>query len=403
MRKPKANRYLWAAIIAVGVIVCNQFFIQYWLYQKAEDAKNINIAGRQRMLCQTINLEFERFYRNQEKNLENQNTFYLKRYFGEWNAVHHALQFGNDSLQIQPINNQNVLLKLEKLNPRLRYIEKKIKYLEEGQKLTLSDVYLNQAIFLKQMNDIVKLLEKDSDAKLNFIVCMEVLLAGISIAVILIEVIWVYVPIHKRLRNVIRELRKSQQNLKAVHESSLASLTFISPDFKVLYVNRKSKETIYKLFGKYPNMGDSIFEFYDPELKEELESYLHRILTGENIQVERFTDNTWWLFIFYPVYDEKEQIIGIGKIRQDITRIKKRDAILKKRTEKLEQIAWEQSHVIRSPLANILGIVDLLTNYNLSEEDKIVFLETLDKEANRLDEVIHSIVDLADIEELDIS
>lgn len=403
MRKPKANRYLWAAIIAVGVIVCNQIFIQYWLYQKTEDAKIINISGRQRMLSQTINLEFERVYRNQGKSTEAGNIFYLKRYFQEWEVVHQTLQFGNDSLQIQAVSSQEILLELEKLNPRLDYIKKKIQYIEAGQKLTLSDIYLNQAIFLKQMNDIVNMLEKESDAKLNFIIYMEIFLAIISIIVILVEIRWVYIPIHQNLRNVIRELKKSQYNLRAVHESSLVSLTFISPDFKILYANRKSKDTIHKLFGKYLHTGDSILELHEPELREELETYLRRALTGENIQVERFTNTTWWLLIFYPVYDEKELIIGIGMIRQDIIRIKKRDAILKTRTEKLEQIAWEQSHVIRSPLANILGIMDLITNYEISKEDRVIFLEMLEKETQRLDNVIHSIVDLTDVKELDIN
>lgn len=400
----KINKYYLASIIAVGVILFNQIFIQYWLYQKAEDAKSINVSGRQRMLSQAINLEFERVYQkyNQEEKLHSGSIHLLKQYFIEWQTMHQALQFGNDSLEIKAINNSNILDRLQTLDVYIEYIDEKIKSLENDQEISLDDIYVNQSVFLSQMNAIVKTLEKDSDRKLNFIIYTEIILALISIGVILAEANLIYFPIYRRLTELINRLKKSERNLKAIHDASIASLTFIGPDFKILYTNKKAKEVFRRLLGKDATIGDSILDYYELDTQEEFARYFKRALNGENIQIERFLDRAWWLIIFYPVYDN-DKIIGIVKIRQDITTIKLKDAILEKRTHKLMQIAWDQSHLIRSPLANILGMTGLLLNQTLSEEDKTIFLGLLDKEAKRLDEVIHRIVNLADVGELDLN
>ena len=55
----------------------------------------------------------------------------------------------------------------------------------------------------------------------------------------------------------------------------------------------------------------------------------------------------------------------------------------------LKEIYFMQSHTIRLPLANILGLLELLnlTLPQLNEENKVVF-EKLKYSANQLDEVI---------------
>lgn len=49
------NRYKAGIAIAVLLLLFNQAFIQFWLGKKEDDAKVINVAGKQRMLSQRIN------------------------------------------------------------------------------------------------------------------------------------------------------------------------------------------------------------------------------------------------------------------------------------------------------------------------------------------------------------
>jgi PAS domain S-box-containing protein len=65
---------------------------------------------------------------------------------------------------------------------------------------------------------------------------------------------------------------------------------------------------------------------------------------------------------------------------------------IEKQNEKLREIAFIQSHIVRAPLARILGLTDLLiqsTSKGLPDKDLLNYLETSAKE---LDEVVKTIV-----------
>jgi light-regulated signal transduction histidine kinase (bacteriophytochrome) len=95
----------------------------------------------------------------------------------------------------------------------------------------------------------------------------------------------------------------------------------------------------------------------------------------------------------YPVYDEQQQIIGIAHNAQDITERKKREVKILQQNETLHQIAWQQSHEVRRPVANILGIYSLLKDdKEATEEEKQNYLDYLFQSTQELDKIIHKIV-----------
>jgi PAS domain S-box-containing protein len=59
--------------------------------------------------------------------------------------------------------------------------------------------------------------------------------------------------------------------------------------------------------------------------------------------------------------------------------------------EKLKKIAWTQSHVVRAPLARMLGIMDVISDSNSQEENKI-WLKHLKDSAHELDEIIKNMI-----------
>jgi len=101
----------------------------------------------------------------------------------------------------------------------------------------------------------------------------------------------------------------------------------------------------------------------------------------------------WSLWDFSVFKNEKNEPIGILCLGQDITqkeqtviRLKLYDAVLKK-------IAWEQSHTVRGPLANILGIVQVLQSVpNLPQDQLAQSIGYLKDAAEELDKVIKTIV-----------
>ncbi|WP_139112932.1 PAS domain S-box protein [Mucilaginibacter sp. PPCGB 2223] len=89
---------------------------------------------------------------------------------------------------------------------------------------------------------------------------------------------------------------------------------------------------------------------------------------------------------------------GLSVYFKDITERKKSELqlqILNKnlqdQNEKLKEISWMQSHVIRAPLSRIMGLLTLLQDGDAHEKD--LTLTFLVQSANELDDVIRNIVD----------
>ena len=94
---------------------------------------------------------------------------------------------------------------------------------------------------------------------------------------------------------------------------------------------------------------------------------------------------------------------GIFCIGHDITEFEAQKQDLKKAERKLSnskqllnQVAYDQSHVVRAPLANILGLVGILKSMPLSHNLSSI-VAMLDKSSLRLDEVVRGTIASVDI------
>lgn len=88
------------------------------------------------------------------------------------------------------------------------------------------------------------------------------------------------------------------------------------------------------------------------------------------------------------------ELQGISIQARDITdRIQVEEA-LKQQNNKLKQIAWQQSHLVRAPLVNIMGLVNLMKKSENTSVEMEKYLKMLDHSAQKLDEAIHSLTEL---------
>tara|TARA_R110002012_G_scaffold176161_1_gene341040 strand:- start:14143 stop:17292 length:3150 start_codon:yes stop_codon:yes gene_type:complete len=80
--------------------------------------------------------------------------------------------------------------------------------------------------------------------------------------------------------------------------------------------------------------------------------------------------------------------LDVTKSRQQLLRIKKQN-------EKLKNIAWTQSHIVRAPLARMLGIMEMIEDNDVDSQDTFTWLKYLRDSANELDEIIKEMIDKA--------
>jgi len=108
----------------------------------------------------------------------------------------------------------------------------------------------------------------------------------------------------------------------------------------------------------------------------------HKKRDGSSIYVEKR--------VKYIQYNKREAELTLSN---DVTdRVHYVDAI-EKQNEKLKEIAWLQSHIVRAPLARLMGLVDMMNDEHLSEVEKEQFFAHITNSANELDGIIKSIIE----------
>ncbi|MEM7659016.1 MAG: type IV pili methyl-accepting chemotaxis transducer N-terminal domain-containing protein, partial [Bacteroidota bacterium] len=185
-----SRKYVIGIGIAIVVLLVNQIFIQYQLGQMESDASLINLAGRQRMLSQQINLEWY------EIHFQGKQSQAVTSLFEEWKAAHHHLldQYAHS----RSFNAPAIKRHLTSLTPYVELMEGQV----EGDSISalmLKQLTQNQADFLEVMNDAVNLMQQDSERKLFRIKIIEIVLLLVSLGIIILEVIHIFLPIEKRL------------------------------------------------------------------------------------------------------------------------------------------------------------------------------------------------------------
>jgi PAS domain S-box-containing protein len=255
------------------------------------------------------------------------------------------------------------------------------------------------------MELIVMEIERHSNKKLKIIIFVEIILALISLAFIYYEFKKIIIPILKKLiqnemmlQSANDVLIESENKLRAVFDSTKDITLLISHDYKVINFNKMAYEIGLLHLKKEFKVGVDIRDYFFEEDLNLVNTHLPRILQGEQFvfDIERTIDGAkiWFEVTYSPVYDSKDKILGCNINLKDITeRTTNLDKILKQ-NEVLKKIAWQQSHEVRRPVANILGLVDLIKNHKitLTEEMQDKTLDLLIASATELDEIVRSIV-----------
>lgn len=76
----------------------------------------------------------------------------------------------------------------------------------------------------------------------------------------------------------------------------------------------------------------------------------------------------------------------------DVTERKKQIIAIQKQNEQLKEIAWTQSHIVRAPLARMMGIINLFDEGIIQDLEVEEFLNYIKQSGTELDEIIKDIV-----------
>lgn len=186
------------------------------------------------------------------------------------------------------------------------------------------------------------------------------------------------------------KIATDEQNLRAIINNTRDLIWSVDRDFNIITGNEAFWERVERLTGKRPDTIRNA-DFEQDIMQPILDSY-RRAFRGEAFLVirERELDGKkrFEELSFNPIFDQQQQVTGVNCFLRDITSQREHVEQIEKQNERLREIAWIQSHKLRLPVANILGLSELCRQ-GCSENEELIPLFC--KEAERLDELIREI------------
>jgi CheY-like chemotaxis protein len=81
------------------------------------------------------------------------------------------------------------------------------------------------------------------------------------------------------------------------------------------------------------------------------------------------------------------------KVKERTAELTRINTAIQQQNDVLKDIAWTQSHVVRAPLARILGVITLLENDSVDEADRKEAIRIISDSAKELDQIVIDITD----------
>jgi PAS domain S-box-containing protein len=199
----------------------------------------------------------------------------------------------------------------------------------------------------------------------------------------------------ERNRNLSRIRESEHRYSELFHLSPQPMWVYDMDTFAFLDVNRAAVD--HYGFSHDEFMAMTILDIRPEHLVEEVKTlveerrklkggyykgvFKHKKKNGEVIDVEIRSNS-----IRYK--GKRAKII----LANDITERLRQVRIIEEQNQRLREIAWTQSHVVRAPLSRLMGLVDLVQNNVLKEEELNEILKYIVHSAEEMDEIIRDIV-----------
>lgn len=214
------------------------------------------------------------------------------------------------------------------------------------------------------------------------------------------------------------QLIESETKFKAIFNQTYQFIGMLDLDGNLIDANRSSLKAAGIKFEDVANkpFWETPWWTHSKQLQKELKDAVKRAGQGEFIKmnVTHPTGDGHIIYVDFslkPAFDSQGNVAYLIPEGRDVTELKKIEEKLiqaKVRAEDANlaksQFLANMSHEIRTPMNGVLGMIELLKDGNLSDE-QLEYLDIIDKSGQALMRVINDILDLSKIEagKLDIS
>ncbi len=192
-----------------------------------------------------------------------------------------------------------------------------------------------------------------------------------------------------------QKIKESESNLHALFDSVMDGIVLLDAEARIKLFNLEALRSMDLNKGKAAlEVGRSIFDFVEDARRDHFEAVLSKVYKGETIDYDRryrIRGNIHWIrFTVNPVREDDDKITGACITGRDITARMLYLRSVEDQNKVFREIAWMQSHLVRAPLARILGLLPMVDS-ETDPDERSVILKYIGDSANELDSIIKKI------------
>jgi two-component system, sporulation sensor kinase E len=185
---------------------------------------------------------------------------------------------------------------------------------------------------------------------------------------------------------------KAEANLQTILNNTDTAYALLDSNLDVLEYNNKALIFARAEFNFNPENSSKLFDHLPESRRARFFEYIDDVFKGKTISYEvvydQSGDNIWYYVRMFPISNKENEIIGMVLAITDITERKDAEQRLQQAYERtkahiqlIREMAWKQSHILRSPLANLKGLITILQK-EPGDAEVMGFMET---ELERMD------------------
>jgi PAS domain S-box-containing protein len=192
-------------------------------------------------------------------------------------------------------------------------------------------------------------------------------------------------------------IKDSESNLRAIFESALDGFVLLDANSRIkIFNNRASESMRFNKDRSLFEIGRSIFDYVETRRLPYFKEIINRVYSGQTIDYDRRYrghdgGKICIRYTITPVWEDN-LVIGACINGRDVSVHKLYLKNLEDQNKTFREISWMQSHLVRAPLARIMGLMPLFEN-SIDEQERSELVKYIHISTRELDRIILQICD----------
>jgi PAS domain S-box-containing protein len=206
------------------------------------------------------------------------------------------------------------------------------------------------------------------------------------------------------------ELEVSERKLNGLINNTDDIIWLFDKDARIVTFNDAFARKIQELTGLVPQKGVSFDLRSIPHIEpmNRWLSYHKAAMEGRHLKVEEELEHlpqgmdNYYEVSINPIPAQDGSIQYVGCFARNITMRIQNEQMIRRQVNTLKEIAWIQSHQVRKPLANIMGLVELMDPIKCPNTEMEEIIPYVKESCDELDAMVRKVIDRsADIKRVD--